>query len=176
MTVPEIWRLRWRLGGFNVELHYGTDLEEEFRPSFSHNFVTAKIRSDSVTKTVPLSHSTIRHNTDPVARSTLKWPIISWCYWFCMFVCRFRLCMLFEGVTSRGYCCSRSILCWSHYLVPLPIHTLLQSSYHEDVKSQISLASTNHNNFLVTFAGIKIESMCTTLLSFMIHVHPCHPL
>ena len=48
MTVLAIWRLRWRLGGFNVELHYGTDLEEEFQPSFSHNFV-----SDSVPKTVP---------------------------------------------------------------------------------------------------------------------------
>ena len=48
MTVPEIWRLRWRPGGFNVELHYGTGLEEEFRPSFSHNFVIAKKGSDGV--------------------------------------------------------------------------------------------------------------------------------
>ena len=53
MTVLAIWRLRWRLGGFNVELHYGTDLEEEFRPSFSHNFVIAKKGRDGVPKTVP---------------------------------------------------------------------------------------------------------------------------
>ena len=25
----------------------------------------------------------------------------------------------FKGGLSRGYCCFRSILCWSHYLVPL---------------------------------------------------------
>ena len=35
VAVPAIWRLRWRLGRFTVQLHYGTDLGEEFRPNFS---------------------------------------------------------------------------------------------------------------------------------------------
>ena len=74
MTVLAIWRLRWRLGGFNVELHYGTDLEEEFQPSFSHNFVIAKKGSAAFPKQ---SHSTIRHDTDPVPRSKFNWPIVS---------------------------------------------------------------------------------------------------
>ena len=33
------------------------------------------------------------------------------------------------GTMSRRFCCFRSILCWSLYLVPLPIHKMLGSFY-----------------------------------------------
>ena len=48
-----------------------------------------------------------------------------------------------NGAMSRGYCCFRSVLCLSHYLVPLPIYNVLRQSYEEDIK-QIASGSTNH--------------------------------
>ena len=33
---------------------------------------------------------------------------------------------------SRGYCCFRSILCWSHFLFPLRTHKILLQSVKED--------------------------------------------
>ena len=59
---------------------------------------------------------------------------------------------------SRGYCCFRSLLCLSHYLVPL--HKMLDLwSYVEDtcIKPISSTGSTNHNIFWWHFCshGIK---------------------
>ena len=58
-------------------------------------------------------------------------------------------------IMSQGYCCLRSILCLSHYLVPLVLYASvkLQRRRHK----QISSGSTNHNNFLVIFAAIALK-------------------
>ena len=62
------------------------------------------------------------------------------------------------GIVSQGYCCLRSILCLSHYLISAFSHALydavkLQRRRHK----QISSGSTNHNNFLVIFAAIALK-------------------
>ena len=51
------------------------------------------------------------------------------------------------GVSHKGFNCFRSVLCSSHFLVPLPllIHKILLESYEEDIK-QISPGTTNHHN------------------------------
>ena len=49
-----------------------------------------------------------------------------------------------EGAMPPGYYCFRSILCWSHHLLPLPTHKMLLESYEGDTKP-ISPRSTNHN-------------------------------
>ena len=51
------------------------------------------------------------------------------------------------GVRHKGFNCFRSVLCSSHFLVPLPllIHKMLLESYEEDIK-QISPGTTNHHN------------------------------
>ena len=65
----------------------------------------------------------------------------------------------FWGAMSQGYCCFRSLLCLSHYLVPL--HQMFDLwSYEEDtcIKPTISSAgSTNHKIFRWHFCshGIK---------------------
>ena len=69
---------------------------------------------------------------------------------------------------SRGYCCFRSVLCLSHYLVPLPIYNVLRQSYEEDIK-QIASGSTNHALiFLVILLGIELkrEKVGPTFSSF----------
>ena len=55
-----------------------------------------------------------------------------------------------EGAMSREYSYFRLILCWSHYLVPSPIHRMLLWSYEEDIK-QLLPGSTSHDNFFRAF-------------------------
>ena len=55
---------------------------------------------------------------------------------------------------SRRYCCFRSILCRSLYLVPLPIHKILRQNYKG--KKRVSLESTDHNKF----QSITILAIC----------------
>ena len=67
---------------------------------------------------------------------------------------------------SRGFNCFRSVLCWSHFLVPLPllIHKMLLESYEEDIK-QISPGTTNHHNPYRDFCRHSIKRVS-------IHFHP----
>ena len=67
---------------------------------------------------------------------------------------------------SRGFNCFRSVLCSSHFLVPLPllIHKMLLESYEEDIK-QISPGTTNHHNPYRDFCRHSIKRVS-------IHFHP----
>ena len=79
-------------------------------------------------------------------------------------------CLLLKGAMSRWYCFFRSILFWSHYLVPWPTH---MQRYEEDIK-QISSGNTKQWVFWWFFAGIA----CWPALTFQnsTHVHPSHTL
>ena len=68
---------------------------------------------------------------------------------------------------SWEYCCFRSILCWSHYLVPLLVYKMFLQSYEEHIKQTLS-GSTNHNyNFLVIFGGITLKLSTCSCRSFL---------
>ena len=60
-----ILRSLWRLGRCLVELHHGTVLLDEFRPSFLFALVTQPIRRDSVNKTVPECNCTQHRPSHP---------------------------------------------------------------------------------------------------------------
>ena len=72
------------------------------------------------------------------------------------------------GVSHKGFNCFRSVLCSSHFLVPLPllIHKMLLESYKEDIK-QISPGTTNHHNPYGDFCRYSLKRVS-------IHFHPCH--
>ena len=60
-------------------------------------------------------------------------------------------------LTSGGYCRFRSILCWSHYYLTLPLHQMLLLLYSskENITQMLS-GSTNHNDFFsVWFPQVK---------------------
>ena len=58
-----------------------------------------------------------------------------------------------ENIAVLGQFYARA-RCWSHYLVPLLKHKMLPE---QDIK-QISSVSTNHNFFLVIFAGTATKT------------------
>ena len=63
----------------------------------------------------------------------------------------------------RGNRCSRSILCWSRYLVPFPIYKMLLKSCDEDIKQ-----------ILFEFCSYAGMAWKLQLFQVFIHFHPCH--
>ena len=61
-----------------------------------------------------------------------------------------------QHALSRWYRCLRSLLFWSHYLVPSPIYIMHLWSNEENIRNFCS-GSTIHNNVLVNFAGIAFK-------------------
>ena len=59
---------------------------------------------------------------------------------------------IMKEAMSRGYRCFWTILCWSHYLMFLPIHKMLLLGYEEDIK-QISTRALIIIIFLAIFVG-----------------------
>ena len=87
----------------------------------------------------------------------------------------FQTVPIAKGSMSWWYCCFsscfRSTVCWSHYLVLLPLHKMLLYSYEADIK-QISLECTKHNIyiFLAILEGISL------ILEKPKYVHSFNPL
>lgn len=75
-------------------------------------------------------------------------------------------------VTSPEYCCLRSILWLSHYLVSLPTDKMFLSSllFMKTISNKFHQGAPTIIISLVAFAGIALK-----LFQVSIQVHLCHP-
>ena len=81
-----------------------------------------------------------------------------------------------KGAMWQGYCCFRSILCWSHYILAFTrtqnanCRVMLKISYKCHQGAQTIIIS------LMIFAGLLHENLktFTQLFQVLIHLHPCH--